>query len=270
MTKIIVGILALVIIGIVAFYLVGNPTQKEEKAATAIQNEMTQENMDSPYKVTPISHASFILNLSNQIIFNDPVGGAELYEGMGNPDIILLSDIHADHFDLPTLKAISKPDTIIVAPKAVADKFSEELLGTIVVLPNGEKTTQGGIVIEAIPMYNVPESPTSPHTKGRGNGYVLEAAGKRIYIAGDTADTSEMKALQNIDLAFIPMNLPYTMSVETAANAVIAFKPKAVTPYHYRGPDGLSDISKFRDLVEKVDSNIKVDLLDFYPTGAGS
>jgi L-ascorbate metabolism protein UlaG (beta-lactamase superfamily) len=114
-------------------------------------------------------------------------------------------------------------------------------------------------------MYNMPETESNPHTKGRGNGYVLEAGGKRVYVAGDTGDTPEMRGLKEIDIAFVPMNLPYTMSIESAADAVIEFKPKMVHPYHYRGPNGLSDIQKFKELVNTGDSSIKVELLNFYP-----
>jgi L-ascorbate metabolism protein UlaG (beta-lactamase superfamily) len=114
-------------------------------------------------------------------------------------------------------------------------------------------------------MYNIPESDKTFHTKGRGNGYVITADGKGVYIAGDTSATPEMKALQNIDVAFIPMNLPYTMNVEEAADATVAFKPKVVHPYHYRGQDGFSDINKYKELVNAKDPSINVELLNFYP-----
>ena len=114
-------------------------------------------------------------------------------------------------------------------------------------------------------MYNLPESAQAFHTKGRGNGYVLERDGKRVYISGDTSGIPEMRNLKDIDLAFVCMNLPYTMSVEEAAEAVLAFAPKKVVPYHYRGPDGLSDTTKFRELVNAANPNIEVDLMNFYP-----
>ena len=178
--------------------------------------------------------------------------------------MILVSDIHGDHMDPDTLKAISSPETVIIVPQAVKDKLPTDIPGKMVVMKNGEKGTQNGISIEAIPMYNIPESQNAMHTKGRGNGYVLEAGGKRIYIAGDTDATPEMKALANIDVAFVPMNPPYTMNVEEAADGVVAFKPKVVIPYHYRTPNGLSDTNKFKELVEAKDPNIKVELLNFY------
>lgn len=216
-------------------------------------------------RVTPISHATMVLNLGGQVIYTDPVGGAGAFVSQPAPDLILITDIHYDHMDAPTLKAVAKDDTVIVVPQAVVEMLPKDLPGTVIVMKNGEKGTQKGVGIEAIPMYNIPESPQAFHTNGRGNGYVISAEGKRIYIAGDTSSTPEMKALQNVDVAFIPMNLPYTMSVDEAAEGVLAFKPKVVHPYHYRGPDGLADINKFKQLVEAGDSNIRVELLNFYP-----
>lgn len=206
-----------------------------------------------------------VLHLGDQVIYTDPVDRPEAFAQQPPPTIILVTDIHPDHMDVATLSALAKNNPVIVAPQAVADQLPEHLARSVVVLHNGEKITLKGIEIEAIPMYNLDESPNSFHTKGRGNGYVISAEGKRIYISGDTNATPEMKALQNIDVAFVTMNLPYTMSVEEAADAVLAFKPKVVHPYHYRGQNGLSDINKFKQLVEEKDAKIRVELLDFYP-----
>lgn len=221
--------------------------------------------MNNAKFLNPISHATMVLNLNGQTIYNDPVGGEEVFAGRDAPNIILVSDIHSDHFDPLTLGAISKEDAVIVVPKAVSDMLPKNISGSVVVLNNGEKTIQKGIEIEAVPMYNVPESADVFHTKGRGNGYVISTEDRRIYIAGDTSVTPEMMELKNIDIAFVPMNLPFTMSVEDAANAVVAFKPKIVYPYHYRGPNGLSDVNKFKELVGIGDPNIKVEILNFYP-----
>jgi L-ascorbate metabolism protein UlaG (beta-lactamase superfamily) len=206
-----------------------------------------------------------VLQLGGQVIYTDPVNGAEEFIGQPAPTIILVTDVHGDHMNADTLSAFAKNNPMIVAPQAVADQLPEALAKSVVVLKNGEKTTQKGIEIEAIPMYNIPESPESFHPKGRGNGYVVSAEGKRIYISGDTSATPEMKALQNIDIAFVTMNLPYTMAVEEAADAVLAFKPKVVYPYHYRSQGGFSDTNKFKQLVEEKDPTIKVELLNFYP-----
>jgi len=219
----------------------------------------------NPMDITPISHATLVLKLGGQVIYTDPVNGEEEFTGQPAPTIILVTDIHPDHMNADTLRALSQNNPVIVAPQAVAEQLPEEFASGIVVVKNGEKTTQNGIEIEAIPMYNIPESAESFHTKGRGNGYVVSAEGKRVYISGDTSATPEMKALQNIDVAFLTMNLPYTMSVEEAVDAALAFKPKVIHPYHYRGQNGFSDVHKFKQMVEEKDPNIKVDLLDFYP-----
>jgi L-ascorbate metabolism protein UlaG (beta-lactamase superfamily) len=133
--------------------------------------------------------------------------------------------------------------------------------GKLVVLKNGDKTDMQGIAITAVPMYNLPEAPDSRHIKGRGNGYVINLGGKNVYISGDTEDIPEMRALKNIDAAFVCMNLPYTMDINQAASGVLAFKPVAVYPYHHRG----QDINAFKKLVNDADPKIEVKLLKWYP-----
>ena len=136
-------------------------------------------------------------------------------------------------------------------------------LGFGEILNNGDEIKIANVIVKAIPMYNITKKRLKFHTKGRGNGYVLTLNGKRIYISGDTEDIKEMRALKNIDYAFVCINLPFTMSVEQAASAVLEFKPKVVYPYHYRGPNGYSDIEKFKNLVSK-NKNIDVKLLNWY------
>ena len=114
-------------------------------------------------------------------------------------------------------------------------------------------------------MYNLREEALKFHTKGRGNGYVLTINEERIYFSGDTEDIPEMRNLKNIDKAFVCMNLPYTMTVESAADAVLAFKPKQVYPYHYRGTQGLSDVAKFKKIVNEKDTSIEVVQWNWYP-----
>ena len=263
MSKWILIIGAVLILGILGFFVL-NRYIYNEKQGDFMENTDTSTTTQQ-VKVTPISHASMVLEIGGAVIYNDPVGGVDAFINHPEADIILLSDIHGDHLDPETVQALATERTVIVAPQAVADQLPTTLPGTVVVLANGEKTTQNDIQIQAVPMYNMPESADAPHVKGRGNGYILEANGERVYIAGDTGGTPEMRALQNIDIAFIPMNLPYTMSVEDAADAVLAFKPKVIHPYHYRGPDGLADVDKFKELVNAGDSNITVNLLNFYP-----
>lgn len=121
------------------------------------------------------------------------------------------------------------------------------------------------IQITAIPMYNLREEALGFHEKGRGNGYVLQREGRRVYISGDTEDIPEMRALEEIDMALVCMNLPYTMTVESAADAVIEFQPAKVYPYHYRGRPEVSDVEKFATLVKKGSSAVEIVQLDWYP-----
>ncbi|HMH20959.1 MAG TPA: MBL fold metallo-hydrolase [Puia sp.] len=215
--------------------------------------------------IQPIVHASLVLSLKGLVIYADPTGGKSNYTGLASPDLILITDIHGDHFDPATLSAVRTANTVIIAPKAVADKMPDSLRTKLVVLGNGGQTTSFGISVAAIPMYNLPESPDAKHTKGRGNGYIVTIGGKNIYISGDTQGIPEMRALKNIDIAFVCMNLPYTMDINEAADAVLAFKPKIVYPYHYRGQGGLSDVNAFKAKVETGSKNIEVRLRNWYP-----
>lgn len=213
--------------------------------------------------IQPITHATLVLGYKKMSIYIDPTGGASAFMGIAAPDLILVTDIHGDHFDLKTIEAINTKNAVLIMPQAVADKLPSAMdKQKLVILKNGDKTKQGAITIEAIPMYNLPEAPDAFHTKGRGNGYVLTIGGKNIYISGDTEDIPEMRALKNIDIAFVCMNLPYTMDVNQAAPGVLAFKPKIIYPYHYRG----QDVNTFKTLVNAGDKNIDVRLRNWYPT----
>jgi len=217
------------------------------------------------FTINPVEHATMVLNWDGTIIYVDPVGGIEMFSKYTEPDMVLVTDIHGDHMDIPTLEAISIDKTVLFAPKAVFDKMPESLQNKTQVINNGDLINDFEMTIEAIPMYNLRPEALKFHEKGRGNGYVLERNGKRVYISGDTEDIPEMRNLTNIDIAFVCMNLPYTMTVEKAAEAVLAFKPKTVYPYHFRGKDGMSDVEKFKSLVETGNPDIKVTQLDWYP-----
>ncbi|MBC7922432.1 MAG: MBL fold metallo-hydrolase [Ferruginibacter sp.] len=218
-----------------------------------------------PLSIQPVQHGSVVLTWDNKTLYVDPAGGAEAFTGLPAADLILITDIHGDHLDPKTLEGIQATKAIVVAPQAVADKLPAAFKERVVVLRNGERTDQLSISITAIPMYNLPEDSASRHTKGRGNGYVLAMGGKKIYFSGDTEDIPEMRSLQNIDVAFVCMNLPYTMDVNQAAQAVLAFKPKVVYPYHYRGQDGLSDTGAFKKTVNTANGKIDVRLRNWYP-----
>ncbi|PUZ22814.1 MBL fold metallo-hydrolase [Chitinophaga parva] len=215
--------------------------------------------------VQPIVHASLLLSVKGINIYADPSGDPALFKGLGAPDIVLITDIHGDHFDTTALASINASKATLVVPQVVADQLPAAYKGHVVVLHNGGTATVKGITITALPMYNLPESPAAMHTKGRGNGYVLTIGGKRIYLSGDTQGIPEMRALKNIDVAFVCMNLPYTMDVPEAADAVLAFKPKVVYPYHYRGKNGLSDVNAFKEKVNAGDKAIDVRLRNWYP-----
>jgi len=198
--------------------------------------------------IHPINHATFAMAWDGKTIYVDPVGGAEAFAGMPEPDMILITDIHGDHLDADTLTGVMAGDTMIVAPQAVADQLPEALVADTHVLGNGSAMDMLGMNIEAIPMYNLTEDRLGYHEKGRGNGYVVTMGGQRIYISGDTEDIPEMRALNDIDVAFVCFNLPYTMTEEQAASAVREFAPRIVYPYHYMG----SDVDKFRELVSET------------------
>ena len=214
-------------------------------------------------KIDPVLHGSLILSHNNKTIFVDPYGGSELYNK--TPDIILITDIHGDHLDQKTLDGIDTSKSIFIVPQAVADKLPEKYTSKIVVLTNGQGVHRMDYFIQAVPMYNLPEEADSRHPKGRGNGYILTIDDKRIYISGDTEDIEEMRRLQNIDVAFVCMNLPFTMDINQAASAVLDFKPKIVYPFHYRGSNGFSDVAEFKKLVNSENSTIEVRLRKWYP-----
>jgi L-ascorbate metabolism protein UlaG (beta-lactamase superfamily) len=207
--------------------------------------------------IVPIQHASLMLAIGNQHILIDPApqqGGqgdaAAPYKRLPAPDVILITHIHGDHFSAPILEAVAGPNTVIVAPQNVHDAMPAALQAKTKVLKNGDKATFGATGVEAVAMYNTTPARANFHPRGLGNGYVLTIGGKRLYVAGDTEETPELAHLANIDIAFIPMNLPYTEDAAAAAKWVKDFKPKMVFPYHYRGQDGsFPDMAAFSNAV---------------------
>ena len=215
--------------------------------------------------IQPILHSSLVLTYNDKTIYVDPYGGGEMYRGLKSPDIILLTDIHGDHLNQETLDAIDTSKAIFIVPNEVAKQLPEKYNARIVTLKNNQGVHRLDFFIKAVAMYNLPEEIDAKHPKGRGNGYVITMDDKRIYISGDTEDTQEMRMLQNIDIAFVCMNLPYTMDIHQAASAVLEFQPKIVYPFHYRGKDGLSDVAAFKKIVNSKNNSIEVRLKDWYP-----
>lgn len=242
---------------------------KEKAKETTVTNEEVEETVTQPevkdLKIIPIEHATTVLEYGDITIYVDPVGGAEAFKEQKEPDLILITDIHFDHLNLETLEGLNTSKAKIIVPQAVADKMPAEFTPQLDILNNGDTKERYDILVEAIPMYNLREEALKFHNKGRGNGYVLNIGNERIYFSGDTEDIPEMRALKNIDKAFVCMNLPYTMTEESAASAVLEFNPKQVYPYHYRGKPDVSDVVKFKKLVNEGNADIEVVQLDWYP-----
>ncbi|NEV92942.1 MBL fold metallo-hydrolase [Psychroflexus sp. YR1-1] len=257
------GILSLVLASVM---LTGcknsNSSQEEEMAEEKVQ---TTEQKAPEFDITPISHATAVFEIDSTVFYIDPVGGTQAFESQPSPDVILITDIHGDHFNQETLEAVSTPETRIIVPQAVADQMQGKFSSRLIILNNGETKALNGFNIEGIAMYNQGDEDKVYHTKGRGNGYVIAKGELKVYFSGDTEGVPEMRNLDNIDKAFVCMNLPYTMDVEAAADAVLAFQPAEIYPYHYRGQGGLSDVEKFKALVNKGNAAIEVNLLDWYP-----
>ncbi len=244
------------------FFACKNDVKKTaDKETTPIEESIAI----SSTKITPISHATAVIEFDDTMMYLDPTGGSEAFTDFENAHYVLITDIHGDHMDKKTLAGLDLENTTIIAPEAVAKQLSDLKVKEIIVINNNEEKSFDNFKVEAIPMYNLREEALKFHPKGRGNGYVLTIDNERIYFSGDTEDIPEMRNLKNIDKAFVCMNLPYTMTVESAADAVLAFKPTKVYPYHYRGTEGLSDVEKFKTIVNEKNTDIEVVQWNWYP-----
>ncbi len=234
----------LLIVFLFAFFMV-NVTAQQQFEEDVFQTSQGQ------LKITFIGHATLMFNFAGKIIHIDPVGRYADYSKMPKADLILVTHEHGDHLDPEAIKAIRTPKTDIIYTEKCAEKVEG---GTI--MHNGDAETVQGIKIEAVPAYNIVHKRSNGipfHPRGLGNGYVINFGDKRVYVAGDTENIPEMKQLKNIDIAFLPMNLPYTMAPEMVAEAARMFCPKILYPYHY----GQTDTSKIVELL-KDDRDIEV------------
>ena len=199
-----------------------------------------------------VGHASLIFTFGGKTIHVDPTTMFGDYSKLPKADLVLITHDHFDHFDPKALELITTKETPVVATSTVAKK-----LPNCTVMKNGDAISIEGLKIEAVPAYNVvhERSPGNPyHPKGVGNGYVVTFGDKRVYVAGDTENIPEMKALKNIDIAFLPMNLPFTMTPEMVADAAKAFMPKVLYPYHF----GETDTSELVDLLKSVPIDVRI------------
>jgi L-ascorbate metabolism protein UlaG (beta-lactamase superfamily) len=204
-------------------------------------------------EITFIGHGTLMFEIGGKVIHIDPWSRLADYSTMPKADLILLTHHHGDHLDKDAMQHVRTENTGVVFTEICAEKVEGGI-----VMKNGDRQTVMDIDIEAVPAYNLVhkrENGEFYHPKGEGNGYVLTFGDTRVYVAGDTENIPEMKALEDIDIAFLPMNLPYTMSPEMVVDAVSAFKPKVLYPYHY----GDTDVSELIDLLkENVDTEVRI------------
>ncbi len=197
-------------------------------------------------KITFIGHGTLMFDFGGKVIHIDPVGQYADYSKLPKADIILITHEHSDHLDIKAIEAIRKETTILIMTETCAAKVKGGI-----VLKNGDKKTVDGFEIDAVPAYNIVHMRSEGvpfHKKGAGNGYVIKFSDKKIYVAGDTENIPAMKSLEKIDMAFLPMNLPYTMTPEMVADGAKAFKPKILYPYHYGDTDTLKIVSLMKDV----------------------
>lgn len=185
--------------------------------------------------ITFIGHATLMFNFNGLVIHVDPVSGMADYQTFPKADIILVTHHHGDHFDPKAIALLKKAGTDVILTKTCSDQGESGI-----VMENGDEKTIKGLRIKAVPAYNLVHKRDNGeffHPKGIGNGYVINFGDKSVYIAGDTENIPEMKDIASVDIAFLPMNLPYTMTPEMVADAVKKLKPKILYPYHYGDTD---------------------------------
>jgi L-ascorbate metabolism protein UlaG (beta-lactamase superfamily) len=221
-------------------------------SVAAFEREFLDRSPTSP-EITFIGHGTLMFKQGGKIIHVDPWMELADYTKLPKADLILITHEHRDHLDLKAIEAVRTPKTVVVATETAARQIKNA-----VIMRNGDTKTFAGFMVEAVPAYNIVHmrSPGVPyHPKGEGNGYIINFDSRRVYIAGDTENTPEMKALKNIDAAFLPMNLPYTMTPEMVADAAKIVRPKILYPYHYSD----TDVSKLTALL-KDEKGIEVRL----------
>jgi L-ascorbate metabolism protein UlaG (beta-lactamase superfamily) len=202
------------------------------------------ETVAGDLEITFLGHGTLMLQIGETVIHIDPWAQLADYAELAKADFVLVTHHHGDHLDPEALDMVRTENTVVVITEHCQPKVEDGM-----VMHNGDEQTFDAFRVEAVPAYNLVhkrENGEAFHPKGEGNGYVLTFGDTRVYIAGDTENTPEMKALENIDVAFLPMNLPYTMIPEMVADAVKAFKPTVLYPYHY----GDTDLARLDELLK--------------------
>ena len=198
-----------------------------------------------PLDLTFLGHGTLMLTFKDTVLHVDPYGKVADYAALPRADLVLLTHDHADHLDQAALALVRTPVTDIVLPPVCADRVQGGLI-----LKNGETRTVRGITVTAVPAYNLVHHRDNGepfHPRGAGNGYLLDFGDTRLYVAGDTENIPEMAALKDVDIALLPMNLPYTMTPEMVADAARAFRPRILYPYHYGDTDPQRLVELLRD-----------------------
>jgi L-ascorbate metabolism protein UlaG (beta-lactamase superfamily) len=242
------------------------PTDNTADATTETDAPlMTKPAEQSAVKVTPIFHSAVVLEYDGKTIFVDPYNKPEKFAAFPAPDMVVITHTHGDHFDKEVLASLDLSQAELFGPRSVTSQADTFGFLKMTTLANGEDASRGDITITAVASYNLPKSADAPHPPGKFNGYVLELGDERYYFSGDTGPVDEMRALKDVDFAFVCMNLPYTMTMEDAANAVLDFKPRVVYPFHYRNKDGtFMDTKQFAGMVTAGDKSIEVRVVDWY------
>lgn len=233
-----------------------NGTAEPDSGASVMQKD-TFKTASGPLTITFIGHGTLMLTFGGKVWHVDPWTNLADYAALPKADVILITHDHGDHLDPKAIDAIRQPHTQLFAAPSCQDKIAGA-----VILKTGEKTKHDTVEIEAIPAYNIQNKRPDGrpfHPEGAGIGYLLTFAKTRVYIAGDTENTPEMKALKDIDIAFLPMNLPYTMTPEMVADAAKAFRPKILYPYHY----GQTDVTQLAVLLkDEKDIDLRIRKLE--------
>ncbi len=224
------------------------------------------ETPQGPLVIIPIHHATLVMEWNGEVIYCDPVGGAKRYQSLARPTLIILTHHHGDHLDIATLDALVTEGVKLVAPKIVLDQLPSDIAARTTLMANGDKTEINGIGLKAIAMYNTTPERLKYHEKGVGNGYLFDFAGIRVYLASDTEPTPEMDRLGPLDVAFFPMNLPYTMTPDQVVACIEKTQPRIAYPFHYRFPfDKIG--TEPQDLLKLVPSgsHTEVRVRNWYP-----